>query len=64
MTNNGSITLSWEGNDPDEGDSLTYTIYFDEVDGLQDPIEEDSIRNRIRSKCRKWNYLLLESKNI
>ena len=39
--NNGSITLSWEGNDPDEGDSLTYTIYFDEVDGLQDPIEED-----------------------
>ena len=40
--NNGSITLSWEGNDPDEGDSLTYTIYFDEVDGLQDPIEEDS----------------------
>ena len=41
-TNNGSITLSWEGNDPDEGDSLTYTIYFDEVDLLQDPIEEDS----------------------
>ena len=41
-TNNGSITLSWEGNDPDEEDSLTYTIYFDEVDGLQDPIEEDS----------------------
>ena len=39
--NNGSITLSWEGNDPDEGDSLTYTIYFDEVDGLQDPIEEE-----------------------
>lgn len=33
----GKITLSWEGNDPDEGDSLTYTIYFDEVDGLQDP---------------------------
>lgn len=38
---NGNITLSWEGNDPDEGDSLTYTIYFDEVDGLQDPIEEE-----------------------
>jgi len=33
----GKITLSWEGNDPDEGDSITYTIYFDEVDGLQDP---------------------------
>ena len=37
---NGLVTLSWEGNDPDEGDSLTYTVYFDEVDGLQDPIEE------------------------
>jgi len=41
-SNNGGITLSWEGNDPDEGDSLTYTIYLDEVDGLQDPIEKDS----------------------
>ena len=41
-SNNGGITLSWEGNDPDEGDSLTYTIYLDEVDGLQDPIEQDS----------------------
>ena len=41
-SNNGSIILSWEGNDPDEGDSLTYTIYFDQVDGLQDPIEQDS----------------------
>ena len=34
---NGLVTVSWEGNDPDEGDSLTYTIYFDEIDGLQDP---------------------------
>ena len=38
--NNGTVTLSWEGNDPDEGDNLTYTVYFDEVDGLQDSIEE------------------------
>lgn len=37
----GKITLSWQGNDPDEGDSLNYTIYFDEVDGLQDPLEEE-----------------------
>ena len=27
--------------DQDEGDSLTYTIYFDELDGLQDPIKEE-----------------------
>ena len=45
--NNGSITLSWEGNDPDELDSLTYTIYFDQVDGLQDPIEEDSTETEL-----------------
>ena len=36
-SSNGLVTLSWEGNDPDEGDSLTYTVYFDEIDGLQDP---------------------------
>ena len=44
---NGLVTLSWEGNDPDEGDSLTYTIYFDEVDGLQDPIEEDVLESSL-----------------
>ena len=37
----GKITLSWEGNDPDETDSLKYTIYFDNVDGLQDPVKEN-----------------------
>ena len=36
-SSNGLVALSWEGNDPDEGDSLTYTVYFDEIDGLQDP---------------------------
>jgi hypothetical protein len=36
-SNGGKISLSWEGNDPDEGDSINYTVYFDEVDGLQDP---------------------------
>ena len=41
-SNNGSITLSWEGNDPDEVDNLTYAVYFDEIDGLQVPIEEES----------------------
>ena len=29
--------MSWEGNDPDESDTLTYTVYFDDTDGLQDP---------------------------
>ena len=52
---NGLVTLSWEGNDPDEGDSLTYTIYFDEIDGLQDPqtdntnITESSLEVEVES---------------
>ena len=33
----GMVILSWEGNDPDESDTLTYTVYFDDTDGLQDP---------------------------
>ena len=33
----GKVILSWEGNDPDESDTLTYTVYFDDTDGLQDP---------------------------
>ena len=41
-SSNGLVTLSWEGNDPDEGDSLTYTVYFDEVDGLQNPLTANS----------------------
>ena len=36
-SSNGSISLSWEGNDPDESDTLTYTVYFDDTDGLQAP---------------------------
>jgi hypothetical protein len=42
-SNGGKVILSWEGNDPDEGDSLTYTVYFDNIDGLQDPIEESTL---------------------
>ena len=42
-SNGGKVILSWEGNDPDEGDSLTYTVYFDNIDGLQDPIEENTL---------------------
>ena len=33
----GKVILSWEGNDPDESDTLTYTVYFDDTDGLKDP---------------------------
>lgn len=33
---NGKVTLSWTGSDP-ENDALTYTVYFDKVDGKQDP---------------------------
>ena len=36
----GNVLLDWEGNDPDQGDELTYTVYFDSVDGLQSPSSE------------------------
>jgi len=31
----GLVTLKWSGEDPDEN-TLTYTVYIDTVDGLQD----------------------------
>jgi hypothetical protein len=39
-SSNGIVLLEWEGNDPDQGDNLTYTVYFDSVDGLQSPSSE------------------------
>ena len=35
-----SVELSWEGDDPD-GEILTYTLYFDNQDGLQTPSLEN-----------------------
>ena len=32
----GKVTLAWTGSDP-ENDKLTYTVYFDTVDGKQTP---------------------------
>jgi|TARA_B110000908_G_C10237871_1_gene444403 hypothetical protein len=34
---NGKITFTWEGNDPDVGDTLQYTFYVDKIDGKQTP---------------------------
>jgi len=33
----GKATFSWEGTDPDSGDTLSYTVYVDKVDGKQTP---------------------------
>ena len=54
-SNNGSITLSWEGNDPDEVDNLTYAVYFDEIDGLQVPIEEESSETSLEVSVESGN---------
>ena len=54
-SNNGSITLSWEGNDPDELDNLTYTVYFDEIDGLQLPFEEESSETSLEISVESGN---------
>lgn len=54
-SNNGSITLSWEGNDPDEVDNLTYTVYFDDIDGLQVPFEEESSETSLEISVESGN---------
>lgn len=52
---NGTFLLEWEGNDPDQGDVLTYTVYFDSLDGLQTPsseytgLSESSLRVNVES---------------
>ena len=33
----GKITFTWEGSDPDSGDTLGYTLYVDKTDGKQTP---------------------------
>ena len=33
----GKVTFTWEGSDPDSGDTLSYTLYVDKVDGKQTP---------------------------
>ena len=33
----GKVTFTWEGSDPDSGDTLAYTLYVDKTDGKQAP---------------------------
>jgi hypothetical protein len=35
-------TFSWTGSDPDSDSVLTYTLYLDRIDGMQNPSEERS----------------------
>jgi|TARA_B110000238_G_C16111725_1_gene433003 hypothetical protein len=39
---NDKITFTWEGNDPDAGDALQYTLYVDKIDGKQTPKSENT----------------------
>ena len=34
----GKVTFTWDGSDPDTGDTLKYTLYVDTVDGKQTPV--------------------------
>ena len=34
----GKITFTWDGSDPDDGDTLVYTLYVDTIDGKQTPL--------------------------
>ena len=58
----GKATFTWEGSDPDSGDTLAYTLYVDKTDG------EHSILCTDRLECVNFRrgtgccyYLLLES---
>ena len=66
----GKIILSWGGNDPDESDTLTYTIYFDDIDGLQDPsgdntgVSETSLEVSVESgKTYYWRVKTSDEKS-
>jgi hypothetical protein len=37
-SSDGTVDLKWDASDPD-GDNLMYTVYLDEVDGMQEPAE-------------------------
>ena len=37
LSDDGKATFTWEGTDPDSGDTLSYTVYVDKVDGKQTP---------------------------
>jgi hypothetical protein len=42
QSSDGMVTLEWEASDPD-GDNLSYTLYLDEIDGMQEP--SDDLKN-------------------
>ena len=33
----GKVAFTWDGSDPDTGDTLKYTLYVDKTDGKQTP---------------------------
>ena len=37
LSDDSKATFTWEGTDPDSGDTLSYTVYVDKVDGKQTP---------------------------
>ena len=65
----GKVILSWEGNDPDESDTLTYTVYFDDTDGLQEPssnntaVSEASLEVTVESGTYYWRVKYSDGKS-
>ena len=37
--NNGKITIEWENTQDPDGDTVSYTLFADSVDGMQDPAD-------------------------
>lgn len=52
VSEDGKISLSWSGEDPD-GDALTYTVYMDQVDGLQEPVASSITETSLEVSAEK-----------
>lgn len=52
VSEDGTILLEWSGADPD-GDSLTYTVYLDQQDGLQDAVANDLTETSLEVAAEK-----------
>lgn len=67
--NLGIVNLEWLSTDPD-GDSLVYTLYIDNIDGKQPPIETHKNLSRTNidvdvelDKIYYWRVLTIDSEN-
>ena len=61
----GKVAFTWDGSDPDTGDTLKYTLYVDTTDGKQTPpTAQTDLTAKTASVALEAAQLLLESEDI